>query len=142
MSVAPSQVDLTAVKVKQQQTWASGDFSVVAARIVLVSEQLADSADLRAGSLVLDVDDRRGGVDQVLESLLGLDEGAPKLALFSRLRRAHVIWHVSPRANRARAWWLCNGPFGPFLGGCGELCAEKGRLSLSWPPPRRAAGPD
>src|SRR3954447_9320319 len=55
MSVAPSQVDLTAVKAKQQQTWASGDFSVVAARIVLVSEQLADSADLRAGSLVLDV---------------------------------------------------------------------------------------
>ena len=34
--------DLAAVKVRQQNTWASGDFSVVAARIVLVSEQLAD----------------------------------------------------------------------------------------------------
>ena len=55
MTTAPSEPDLAAVKAKQQQTWASGDFSVVAARIVLVSEQLAESADLRAGSQVLDV---------------------------------------------------------------------------------------
>lgn len=47
--------DLAAVKARQQQTWASGDFAVVASRIVLASEQLADSADLRAGSHVLDV---------------------------------------------------------------------------------------
>ena len=55
MSVIAGQVDLEAVKAKQQKTWASGDFSVVAGKIVLVSEQLADSADLRAGSRVLDV---------------------------------------------------------------------------------------
>jgi SAM-dependent methyltransferase len=47
--------DLRAVKQRQQQTWASGDFSVVAARIVLVAEQLCDSADLHAGWRVLDV---------------------------------------------------------------------------------------
>jgi len=47
--------DLTALKAKQQKTWSSGDFAVVASRIVLVSEQLADTADLRAGSDVLDV---------------------------------------------------------------------------------------
>jgi SAM-dependent methyltransferase len=47
--------DLTAVKQRQQQTWASGDFAVVAARIVLVAEQLADHADLQAGWRVLDV---------------------------------------------------------------------------------------
>jgi ubiquinone/menaquinone biosynthesis C-methylase UbiE len=51
-SVTP---DLQAVKARQQKTWASGDFAVVAARIVLVSELLADSADLVAGSHVLDV---------------------------------------------------------------------------------------
>jgi ubiquinone/menaquinone biosynthesis C-methylase UbiE len=55
MSVAASQLDLVSVKAKQQKTWASGDFSVVASRIVLVSEQLAESADLRAGWRVLDV---------------------------------------------------------------------------------------
>jgi ubiquinone/menaquinone biosynthesis C-methylase UbiE len=55
MSVLASQPDLAAVKVRQQRTWASGDFSVVASRIVLVSEQLAETADLRAGWRVLDV---------------------------------------------------------------------------------------
>lgn len=47
--------ELTGLKARQQQTWASGDFSMVAARIVLVSEQLADSCNLRAGWQVLDV---------------------------------------------------------------------------------------
>jgi ubiquinone/menaquinone biosynthesis C-methylase UbiE len=47
--------DLGAVKQRQQQAWASGDFHAVAARIVLVAEQLVDSADLHAGWRVLDV---------------------------------------------------------------------------------------
>ena len=55
MSTTTTLVDLTAVKAKQQKTWSSGDFSVVASRIVLVSEQLAETADLRAGWSVLDV---------------------------------------------------------------------------------------
>jgi SAM-dependent methyltransferase len=50
-----TQPDLNAVKQRQQQAWASGDFSVVAARIVLVAEQLCDTADLHAGWRVLDV---------------------------------------------------------------------------------------
>ena len=47
--------DLAAVKQRQQAAWASGDFHAVAARIVLVAEQLVDSADLHAGWRVLDV---------------------------------------------------------------------------------------
>ena len=47
--------DLDAVKQRQQQAWASGDFAVVAARIVLVAEHLCDTADLHAGWRVLDV---------------------------------------------------------------------------------------
>jgi ubiquinone/menaquinone biosynthesis C-methylase UbiE len=47
--------DLAAVKARQQQAWSSGDFSVVASRIVLVAEQLCDRADLQAGWDVLDV---------------------------------------------------------------------------------------
>ena len=47
--------DLAAIKKRQQATWASGDFSVVAARIVLVAEHLCDTADLQAGWYVLDV---------------------------------------------------------------------------------------
>ena len=47
--------DLAAVKARQQQAWASGDFAVVASRIVLVAEHLCDTADLHAGWRVLDV---------------------------------------------------------------------------------------
>jgi ubiquinone/menaquinone biosynthesis C-methylase UbiE len=53
-SVAPV-ADLAAVKTRQQQTWASGDYAAVAARIVLVAEQLCDAADLHAGWHVLDI---------------------------------------------------------------------------------------
>ena len=46
---------LEAVKQRQRATWASGDYSAVAALIVPVAERLVDLADLRAGSRVLDV---------------------------------------------------------------------------------------
>jgi ubiquinone/menaquinone biosynthesis C-methylase UbiE len=55
MTLSAVQPDLAAITAKQQKTWSSGDFSVVAGRIVLVSEQLAESADLRPGWQVLDV---------------------------------------------------------------------------------------
>jgi len=53
-TVGPA-TDLSAIKGRQQQTWASGDYSAIAARIVLVAEHLCDTADLRAGWHVLDV---------------------------------------------------------------------------------------
>jgi ubiquinone/menaquinone biosynthesis C-methylase UbiE len=46
---------LEAIKQRQQATWASGDYSAVAALIVRVAERLVDLADLRSGSRVLDV---------------------------------------------------------------------------------------
>ena len=54
-ALASTKVDFGAVKQRQQQAWASGDFHAVAARIVLVAEQLVDTADLHAGWRVLDV---------------------------------------------------------------------------------------
>jgi len=54
-ALASTKVDFGAVKERQQQAWASGDFHAVAARIVLVAEQLVDTADLHAGWRVLDV---------------------------------------------------------------------------------------
>jgi SAM-dependent methyltransferase len=53
-TLAP-QPDLTAVKHRQQQTWASGDYGAVAARIVVMAERLVEAADLLAGDRVLDV---------------------------------------------------------------------------------------
>src|SRR5881409_679734 len=60
MSVAskatPSLVpDFATVKRRQQNVWASGDFSLVASRIVFQAEHLCEAADLQAGWRVLDV---------------------------------------------------------------------------------------
>jgi SAM-dependent methyltransferase len=48
-------LDLAALKRRQQGTWAAGDFSVVAARIVFQAEHLCETADVQAGWRVLDV---------------------------------------------------------------------------------------
>ena len=48
-------VDYGAVTQIQQQTWSEGDFSRVGAHIVIVSELLAETANVRAGDRVLDV---------------------------------------------------------------------------------------
>jgi SAM-dependent methyltransferase len=50
-----TQPDLTAVKRRQQQVWASADYAAVAARIVPMAEDLVQAAGLRAGERVLDV---------------------------------------------------------------------------------------
>jgi ubiquinone/menaquinone biosynthesis C-methylase UbiE len=47
--------DFAAIKGRQRQTWASGDYHMIASIIVPVSERLCDAADLRAGERVLDV---------------------------------------------------------------------------------------
>src|SRR3954462_15331181 len=47
--------DFAAVKRRQQATWASGDFSVVAARIAFQAEPWCGTADAQAGGHVLDV---------------------------------------------------------------------------------------
>lgn len=51
----PLPVDLAPIRARQQATWASGDYSVVGNTIPLVSEQLCETIDLRAGARVLDV---------------------------------------------------------------------------------------
>jgi ubiquinone/menaquinone biosynthesis C-methylase UbiE len=47
--------DPAAILKRSQAAWAGGDFSYIAARIVLVSELLCESADLQAGWRTLDV---------------------------------------------------------------------------------------
>src|SRR5829696_1898901 len=51
-TVAP---DLGAIKQRQQKTWASGDYGVIGATLVVISENLCESMDLHAGQKVLDV---------------------------------------------------------------------------------------
>jgi SAM-dependent methyltransferase len=52
LSAAP---DFAAIKSKQQQTWAAGDYAVVGTTLAVMAEQLCEAVDLRAGERVLDV---------------------------------------------------------------------------------------
>lgn len=54
-AAAAAGTDFNAIKARQQATWASGNFAVVASRIIISAEQLCESAGLQAGWKVLDV---------------------------------------------------------------------------------------
>jgi ubiquinone/menaquinone biosynthesis C-methylase UbiE len=92
--VAP--LDLATVKARQQATWASGDYAEIATLIVPVAERLSNSADLRAGSSVLDVASgsgnaalaaaRLGGVVTGIDYVPALLERARERAAAERLR--------------------------------------------------------
>jgi SAM-dependent methyltransferase len=51
----PAGVDFTAVKKKQQATWASGDFGRIGVTLQIVGESLCEAVDLLATETVLDV---------------------------------------------------------------------------------------
>jgi SAM-dependent methyltransferase len=51
----PDQIDLTAVKARQQGAWSAGDYGIVGTTLQIVGESLCEALDLRAGSRVLDV---------------------------------------------------------------------------------------
>jgi ubiquinone/menaquinone biosynthesis C-methylase UbiE len=50
-----SPVDFSAVKVRQQAAWSTGNYAVVGTTLQIVGEALCEALDLRAGSRVLDV---------------------------------------------------------------------------------------
>jgi ubiquinone/menaquinone biosynthesis C-methylase UbiE len=54
-TLQPAGPDFAAIKQRQQATWASGDFAVIGTTLQIVGENLAESADVRAGEEVLDV---------------------------------------------------------------------------------------
>lgn len=42
--------DMTAIKGKQQQTWAAGDYGIIGSTLVIISEQLCESVGVRASA--------------------------------------------------------------------------------------------
>ena len=54
-SPGQAQVDFSAIKQRQQATWASGNYAIVGTTLQIVGEHLAEAVDLRAGEQVLDV---------------------------------------------------------------------------------------
>jgi ubiquinone/menaquinone biosynthesis C-methylase UbiE len=48
-------IDYCTIKARQQKTWSAGDYSVIGATLVVISEELCEVTDLHAGQSVLDV---------------------------------------------------------------------------------------
>src|SRR3979409_2015972 len=65
-SAAPSQpsaqLDLEALKARQQGAWSSGDYAIVGTTLQIVGEDLCEALDLHAGQKVLDVAAGNGNV--------------------------------------------------------------------------------
>lgn len=55
MATTTSAPDFVAIKAKQRQTWATGDYAVIGTAILYLAETLCEAMDLRAGQRVLDV---------------------------------------------------------------------------------------
>lgn len=51
----PEQIDLKAIKARQQGAWSSGDYAIVGTTLQIVGEELCEALDIRAGQKVLDV---------------------------------------------------------------------------------------
>jgi SAM-dependent methyltransferase len=51
----PATSELSALKIRQQAAWSSGNYAVVGTTLQIVGEQLCEALDLKAGSRVLDV---------------------------------------------------------------------------------------
>jgi SAM-dependent methyltransferase len=54
-TTAKPELDLRAIKARQQATWSSGDFAIIGTTLQIVGESLCEAADVRAGEEVLDV---------------------------------------------------------------------------------------
>jgi SAM-dependent methyltransferase len=55
MTAITSAVDYTAIKARQRDTWASGNYAVIGTTLQIVGESLAEAVDIQAGERVLDV---------------------------------------------------------------------------------------
>jgi SAM-dependent methyltransferase len=126
--------DLQAIKGRQQQTWASGDFSVVAARIVLVAEQLCDNADLHAGWRVLDVATGSGNA-AIAASRLGCDavgiDYVPALLERGRVRAAAEALDVELLDGDAEALPFADGSFDAVTSVFGSMFAPDHETAAS-----------
>src|SRR6185295_9241528 len=57
-----AQLDLDALKARQQAAWSSGDYAIVGTTLQIVGEELCEALDVRAGQRVLDVAAGNGNV--------------------------------------------------------------------------------
>jgi SAM-dependent methyltransferase len=148
-----AQPDYAAIKGRQQQTWDSGDYHVIASLIVPVSERLCDAIDLRAGERVLDVATGSGNTAiaaaRRLCEVTGVDY-VPDLLERGRVRAAAEGFYISFVEGDAEALPAADAAYDVVLStfgtmfapnqeqAAGELlraCRSGGRIGLAnWTP--------
>ena len=126
--------DLAAVKAKQQQTWSSGDFHVIAALIQPTADQLVDSADLHAGTRVLDVATGSGNAAIAAARLGCTVEGVdyvPALLERGRLRAAAEGFDITFVEGDAEALPYTDGEFDAVTTIFGSMFAPDHRMAAA-----------
>lgn len=148
-----AQPDYAAIKGRQQQIWASGDYQVIASLIVPVSERLCDVIDLRAGERVLDVATGSGNTAiaaaRRLCEVTGVDY-VPVLLERGRVRAAAEGFYISFVEGDAEAMPAADAAYDVVLSTFGSMfapnqeqaaqellraCRSGGRIGLAnWTP--------
>jgi SAM-dependent methyltransferase len=153
MTTPSDRPDFAAITTRQQQTWATGDFNVLALTILPVSEALVTSVDPHAGQRVLDVACGSGNTALVAArrycQVTGVDY-VPALLERARQRAAAEGVQAEFRAGDAQALPFPDAAFDVVLSTFGvmfapdqekaaaellRVCAPGGRIGLAtWMP--------
>jgi SAM-dependent methyltransferase len=149
----PAPADLTAVKAKQQATWASGDYAIIGTTLQIVGESLCEAAEVSAGERVLDVACGNGNAALAAARRFAIVTGVdyvPSLLERARLRAAADGLPLELRDGDAEALPFGDGAFDAVLSTFGvmftpdqpraaaellRVCRHGGRIALAnWTP--------
>ena len=145
--------DLAEIKERQQRAWASGDYAMFGATLLIMSEVLCEAVDLRSGQQVLDVATGSGNTALAAARRFGETTGidyVPVLLERGRERAAAERLEVAFRQGDAECIPFADASFDVVLStvgvmfapaqekAAGELlrvCRPEGRIGLtSWTP--------
>lgn len=118
--------DFAAVTGRQQQTWGTGDFNVIALSVIGASEQLCDAIDPRPGQRVLDVACGSGNAALIAArrycDVTGIDY-VPELLARARQRAAADGVQVDFREGDAQALPVADGSYDVVMSVFGVMFA-------------------
>lgn len=126
--------DLAAVKMRQQATWASGNYAAIGATLQIVSERLCEAVDLRSGERVLDVATGSGNtalaVARRFGDVVGIDY-VPALLERGRLRAEADGLTIDLREGDAEALDFPDASFDVVLSTFGQMFAPNQERTAS-----------
>jgi ubiquinone/menaquinone biosynthesis C-methylase UbiE len=146
-------IDYAAIKARQQKSWSAGDYAVIGATLVVISEDLCEAVDLHAGQAVLDVATGSGNTAIAAArrfcEVTGIDY-VPALLEVGRSRAAAEGLHVTFQEGDAEHLPFADASFDVVLSTAGvmftpnqekaasellRVCCSGGKIGLvNWTP--------